>query len=623
MRAVKIVCAARRLPFMSLETQDLNAGRIFALRQPRLFAQEAVWNPTHAAWQPIVILLLLSGALFFYGLNLTELYRTEALRAIIGAEMLRSGDWIVPRLYGEPLVTKPPGMYAAIAILSAPFGGVTEWTARLPSALAATAIVLLMFWYVGRQIGRLGGLVVAAVTPCGFLWIDKAGSAEIDMLQVGWTAAALLFFFRAVEEHDQPGGVRRFGWWLAALLCVAGGVLTKWTGPMFFYATAIPFLLWRKQFRLLFSWQHLLSALIGAGLCFAWAGAAIQQIGWERFAETISQEVGPRVSYEQHLDANSPWQALAHPFRLLFVNLPWSGFALLTLWPGFMRLWDERGRRMLQAFHCWAWPSLLLFTFFPDHATRHSFPLFPGIVGLGGMCWLAFLEGRLPERLAAWHSRFSLLALGGFGLIVLAGAVGTLFALPSSVWWLALIAVLMGLWCVREGLRAYRARRFGWLLGVFVLTWVVCKFGYLQLYLPVRHMNREPRARAALLARHVPPSDTLYLFRMKDEGIMFYYGRPVRRLKGFHDLPHTTEPVYCVVMEEEWREWKDRADWQVVLEVHLKDEQNDPMLLVGLQRGQPEPQHAVQPEAPVRVSLKNERTPCLLMPRSCLPASKF
>src|ERR1700681_1220381 len=75
---------------------------------------------------------------FFYGLDTGELYRNETLRAIIAREMLRTGNWLVPTLYGQPLFTKPPGMYVAIALCSWPFGAVTEWTARLPSALAAT-----------------------------------------------------------------------------------------------------------------------------------------------------------------------------------------------------------------------------------------------------------------------------------------------------------------------------------------------------------------------------------------------------------------------------------------------------------------------------------------------------
>src|SRR5438132_14263491 len=99
------------------------------------------------AWGPPLILVVLCALLFFYGLQAGELYRTESLRAIIAAEFLRSGNWVVPTLYGEPLFTKPPGMYAAIALVSWPAGGVSEWTARLPSALAATAAVFLFFAY--------------------------------------------------------------------------------------------------------------------------------------------------------------------------------------------------------------------------------------------------------------------------------------------------------------------------------------------------------------------------------------------------------------------------------------------------------------------------------------------
>src|SRR5436190_18036273 len=107
---------------------------------------------TGRVW-PVLLLAGLCAVLFFYGLNAGELYRTENLRAIIAAEFLRSGDWIVPRLYDEPLFTKPPRMYAAIALCSWPFGGVTEWTARLPSAIATTITVFLFYWYFARQLG--------------------------------------------------------------------------------------------------------------------------------------------------------------------------------------------------------------------------------------------------------------------------------------------------------------------------------------------------------------------------------------------------------------------------------------------------------------------------------------
>src|SRR5579871_2795420 len=108
--------------------------------------------PAERNWPAVLLLLVYCGILFFYGINSGELWRTENLRAIIAAEFLRSGNWLVPTLYGEPLFTKPPGMYAAIALLSWPFGAVSEWTARLPSALAATATVLLFYWYFRRHL---------------------------------------------------------------------------------------------------------------------------------------------------------------------------------------------------------------------------------------------------------------------------------------------------------------------------------------------------------------------------------------------------------------------------------------------------------------------------------------
>src|ERR1700719_2704911 len=64
----------------------------------------------------LFLLLTFIGFLSFYGLNAGEFYRTEGLRAIIAAEFLRSGNWIVPTLYGEPFFSKPPGMYAGIAL---------------------------------------------------------------------------------------------------------------------------------------------------------------------------------------------------------------------------------------------------------------------------------------------------------------------------------------------------------------------------------------------------------------------------------------------------------------------------------------------------------------------------
>jgi 4-amino-4-deoxy-L-arabinose transferase-like glycosyltransferase len=473
---------------------------------------------------------------------------------------------VVPTLYGEPLFTKPPGMYAAIALVSWPFGGVSEWTARLPSALAGTAVVFLFYWYFARQLGRLGGLVAGLLVPVGFMWLDKASSAEIDTLQVAWVSASVLFLLRALEEDRVTGrrgdGVKEeapratvmtarvafppeegrtlplftpsprhpvtpsprqaWRWWLAALLCVAGGFLTKWTAPAFFYATA-GCLLWRRgQLRLLLGRQHLISAGLAAGLCLAWVAAAACLGGLDSFVLTVKREAFQRI-VPNYTPRPYPWlQSLTHPGRLLLATLPLSAFALLTLRPGFAALWDERGRRLLQGLHCWLWPNMLIWSLMTEHAPRHSFPLFPAVGGLAAMVWLAWLTGKLPWRLPRVR--------------------------PAAA-----LVILLALWLGAK--------------GVFV-----------HAVMPSRNANREPRAKGRLLAALVPAGKTLYLFRLKDEGIMFYFGRPVFRLTSPADLPSRSEPVYCILEAEEWRQWRTARPARVLC--RLTDEQGAPIVLV-------------------------------------------
>jgi hypothetical protein len=175
--------------------------------------------------------------------------------------------------------------------------------------------------------------------------------------------------------------------------------------------------------------------------------------------------------------------------------------------------------------HCWTWPNLLFWSIIPEHAPRHSFPLFPGFAGLAAFVWIAWLTGRLP--------------------------------------WPAWLPV--------------RVRPGRVLVGVLVL-WLVAKVVWVEVRIPQRNRDRDPLAKGQLLASLVPQGQTLYLFRLKDEGIMFYYGRSVLRLPGPELLPSSGEPVYCIVGQREWQQWASRHPIEVVQ--HLRDEQGDPIVLL-------------------------------------------
>ncbi len=80
---------------------------------------------------------------------------------------------------------------------------------RLPSVFAATIATCSRFSsgrsgaYRRSSAGRHGRGTMLPMPQVSFLWLDRAPSAEIDMLQMMWvSAAAILSFWRAVECED-------------------------------------------------------------------------------------------------------------------------------------------------------------------------------------------------------------------------------------------------------------------------------------------------------------------------------------------------------------------------------------------------------------------------------------
>jgi hypothetical protein len=109
-------------------------------------------------------------------------------------------------------------------------------------------------------------------------------------------------------------------------------------------------------------------------------------------------------------------------------------------------------------------------------------------------------------------------------------------------------------------------------------VWLTAKALFVFAIMPVRNASRQPQAKAALLAELVPAGNVLYLFRLKDEGIMFYYGRPVLRLTSPAQLPASDAPIYCILTRAEWSQWSLDRPTHVVR--HFQDEQGDACVLV-------------------------------------------
>jgi 4-amino-4-deoxy-L-arabinose transferase-like glycosyltransferase len=486
------------------------------------------------------------GVILFDGLWAGPLFRTEALRALVADEMVRSGNWLVPHCYHAPLLTKPPGAYVAIALASLPAGGVEEWSARLPSAVAGGLCMLLLGWHFGRRLGASSAWIVAALLAMSALWLEKVPTAEIDSLQVFWVTASLVFFFRAIDAENELAswGQRQF-WWTAALICVTGGFLTKWTAPAFFYLTAIPLLWWRGRLRLLFGRCHLLAAVTAATVALAWIAAVVIQTGPYLLRQTLAREALMRLLPSEH-DRAYPWlEVLTHPLRVVAAALPGSLAAIIACRRSFGMRLDECGRRTWQEMHCWIWPNLLFWTIIPEHATRHSFPLLPGLAGLAALVWTAWLHGNLHWPVLRIQPRQ-----------VLAAALG---------------------------------------------IWLIVKLFYVHGILPAQYQQRDVERKAEQLAEAVPPSSTIYICRAADDGlqgILFYYSKrhaddnrvPVERLGLSDHLPSSAEPIYCIVDERDWD--ADALGWCALRQqaraqrvYAFRDERDVPLLLVRVEPG--------------------------------------
>ena len=130
-------------------------------------------------------LLLLAGFcafLFFYGLGQFGLIGADEPRyAQVAREMLLRRDWITPVLGGQPWLEKPP-LYYWQTMLAYRIFGVSDWAARLPSAIDATFLVLAIYFFLRRfRHGfELDGALIAASTT-GVMGYAHAASTDMAL----------------------------------------------------------------------------------------------------------------------------------------------------------------------------------------------------------------------------------------------------------------------------------------------------------------------------------------------------------------------------------------------------------------------------------------------------------
>jgi len=235
-------------------------------------------------WGVPFILLLLYVCLFS-GLGALGLVGPDEPRyAAIARAMSDTHDWITPRLWGSPWFEKPVLYYWTAGIAMRLFG-VSEFAARLPSALAALLAVVAVAWTALRCYGVGAAWYTLLMLPTSVAMVGFARAASPDMLFAGLLTAAMAVAVEMLQK-PRPGPIQRvaFGFFLGAAVLakgpaaviLAGGATLLWAAltrqwrapfrflhPLIiavFCATALPWYilcaLRNPDFLRVFIWQH-------------------------------------------------------------------------------------------------------------------------------------------------------------------------------------------------------------------------------------------------------------------------------------------------------------------------------------------------------------------------------
>lgn len=337
-------------------------------------------------------------------LGLTDFYsKGEPREAVVAYTMVEHGNWILPINNGGDIPYKPPFFHWCIALFSLLQGHVSEFTSRLPSALALVAMSVGGFVFFAKRKNANMALLATLLSLTAFE-VHRAGiNCRVDMVNTAFMVGALFLMYQWWErgKHTMP--------WLA-ILCMSGATLTKGpVGMLLPCAVMGVFMLTQRESLWSTVWRLGLTALLSLVLPLCWYYAAYLQ-GGDEFLRLVKEENIDRLlgkmAYESH--ENPFWYNFLTlitgwlPYTLLFVFslfvLPWKRFSK----SGFMQ--SVRRAEPMQVFVWLAFGLILFFYCIPkSKRSVYLLPCYPFMAWLMAQYVVWLVANRLSAvKVYAW-----------------------------------------------------------------------------------------------------------------------------------------------------------------------------------------------------------------------------
>ena len=284
--------------------------------------------------RPLTDWLLLTGFcafLFFFGIAHFGLVGADEPRyAQVAREMLARHDLITPTLGGKPWLEKPV-LYYWQAMLAFGIFGVSDWAARLPSAIDATLMVVAVYLFLKRfRSGiELDGALMTA-SSAGIIGFARAASMDMAL------AAAFTIAMLAWYAWHQTSSRRCLT--LFYLFVGLSGLAKGPVGPFLAAAIIVIFAMAKAEYRLVGRTLWIPGILLFCAVTLPWY-VAVQLRNPEFFRVFILEHNLARFGTNLYRHPEPFWYYL--PVMLIGL-VPWTVFVIAALVESMRTWWIER-----------------------------------------------------------------------------------------------------------------------------------------------------------------------------------------------------------------------------------------------------------------------------------------
>jgi 4-amino-4-deoxy-L-arabinose transferase-like glycosyltransferase len=404
------------------------------------------------------------------------------------------------------------------------FAEISEWSARVPSAVAASLLVFAQFSLVlAATRDRHAALLSALVLGTGFHFFALAVVAEIDMV---FGLFCSLTIYGIYFIYEKPTLNR------ALLTALAGALAFLAKGPpviFFAAAAAASFGAYLLTNRSAFNGAlpgrlprtvalGLAGILVFIAVVSLWLTALAGRVGSEELLRQWDIEIFQRIVAESS-HARGP---LFYFGSSLLGLLPWS-LVLIGAAPLLSRRvratidfrFRDDGHEFLVFTFVTVLSSILLLSLAEGKSSRYFFPLYPFLAAL-----IAWVTLRLPQLgLESFFFRLvQILGYAGCAIALFTPAFLNLEGVPPPALFLSCFLLFIAL--AAAGYFS-RRREAVTTLACIALTMVTVRVVEKAVYIPHRNATRSVQGLVQTITNHLPAGEPLYTIEMFERWIAF------------------------------------------------------------------------------------------------------